>query len=183
MRKVLDRLYQFSGTLAAALIVGIVAIVFAQVCLNFTDKILVATTGNPLGLTIPSYSDFTGYFLAASSFLALAYTLRVGGHIRVTLITRLLGARTTACFEGLTLALALVITTFATYYVFLLISESYAYGDKSPGMIPVPLWLPQTPVALGLLILSIALLDDLAGVIRGKQPSYHGREENLMSEE
>lgn len=76
MRAALDFVYRAAGGLAAVFIVAIVAIVFAQVCLNLADKISVAMTGQGVGLTIPSYSDFTGFFLAGSSFLALAYALR-----------------------------------------------------------------------------------------------------------
>ena len=45
-------------------------------------------TGEPVGLVVPSYSEFTGFFLVAASFLALANSLRHGSHIRVTLLIR-----------------------------------------------------------------------------------------------
>lgn len=79
MRRVLDTLYRAAGGLAALFILAIVVLVFAQVGLNLADKITVGLTGKGLGVTIPSYADFTGFFLAAASFLALAYTLRAGG--------------------------------------------------------------------------------------------------------
>ena len=41
----------------------------------------------PLPSTIPSYADFAGFMLAAATFLAMPYTFRSAGHIRVTLIT------------------------------------------------------------------------------------------------
>lgn len=92
MRRVLDTLYRAAGGLAALFILAIVVLVFAQVGLNLADKITVGLTGKGLGVTIPSYADFTGFFLAAASFLALAYTLRAGGHIRVSLVTQALGS-------------------------------------------------------------------------------------------
>ena len=52
--------------------------------LNLIDRISSLLTGQAIGLTIPSYADFTGFFLAASSFFALAHTHREGGHIRVS---------------------------------------------------------------------------------------------------
>ena len=64
--------------LAATFIAAICLLVFAQVLLNLVDRIAKMTTGAAIGLAIPSYADFTGFFLAASSFLALAYTLREG---------------------------------------------------------------------------------------------------------
>lgn len=182
MRRALDNLYRISGGLAAAFIVAIVAIVFVQVCLNLADKIAAAITGTGLGLTIPSYADFTGFFLAASIFLALAYALREGGHIRVTLLLNRLPARAQRGFEIAVVAAALTMSAYASWFVFQLVYESFEYGDRSSGMVSVPLWLPQLPVAFGLTILTIALLDELVGLLRGRPASWDGKGENLLSE-
>ena len=90
MRKFLDKLYDLSGYGAAIFIFAICLIVMAQVALNLSDNIAKYITGEAIGLTIPSYADFTGYFLAAASFMALAHTLKSGGHIRVTLLLQIL---------------------------------------------------------------------------------------------
>ena len=88
LRRALDALYRLSGALAALFLVAICAIVLLQVGANCIDKIAEWTTGAPIGLVVPSYAEFAGFFLAASSFLALAWTLRHGGHIRVSLFVR-----------------------------------------------------------------------------------------------
>lgn len=182
MRFALDFIYRAAGGLAALFIVAIVALVFAQVCLNLADKIAVAATGNGIGLTIPSYADFTGFFLAASTFLALAYALRAGGHIRVTLVTNRLPTRIRRGVEIAVALLALVMSGYATWYMGLLWLESLEFGDRSSGMVSVPLWLPQTPVVLGLAILTLALADELICMLRGALPSWEGKGENLLSE-
>ena len=182
MRKLLDFLYLSSGALAALFLVGIVVLVFAQVVLNLIDKIAAGVFGNAIGLTIPSYSDFTGFFLAAASFLALAYTLRGGAHIRVTLVTGLLGQRWQNFFEWAALIVAAGMTGFAAYYVVLLVLESHEFGDMTSGMVSIPLWVPQAPVALGLIVLTIALIDELVTLALGGRPSYEGKGENLLSE-
>lgn len=182
MRRALDNLYRLAGGLAATFIVAIVGVVFVQVCLNLADKIAAAITGTGLGLTIPSYADFTGFFLAAATFLALAYALREGGHIRVTLLLIRLSARTQRGFEIVVVAIALAMSAFASWYTIMLVYESFEYGDRSSGMVSVPLWLPQLPVAFGLIILTIALLDELIGLLRGLPASWDGKGENLLSE-
>ena len=182
MRRVLDTLYRAAGGLAAMFIAAIVALVFAQVILNLADKITAAITGTGLGITIPSYADFTGFFLAAASFLALAYTLRAGGHIRVTLVTRTLSERTRHLTEIAVTAIALAMSAFATWYMILLVIESHEFGDKSAGMVSVPLWIPQLPVAAGLCILTLALADELFGLLRGRPASWSGKGENLLEE-
>ncbi|UWQ34197.1 TRAP transporter small permease [Leisingera sp. M527] len=182
MRLVLDFIYRAAGGLAALFIVAIVALVFAQVCLNLADKIAAALTGSGVGLTIPSYADFTGFFLAASTFLALAYALRAGGHIRVTLLTNRLPVPARRMTEAAVTFLALVMSGYATWYMGLLLLESLEFGDRSAGMVSVPLWLPQAPVALGLAILTLALADELICILRGAPPSWEGKGENLLSE-
>ena len=107
MRRFLDNLYKWSGVLAATFIAAICVLVFAQVLLNLADRIAKMTTGSAIGLAIPSYADFTGFFLAASSFLALAYTLREGGHIRVSLFIQNAGPKARHFIELWCLALAL----------------------------------------------------------------------------
>lgn len=182
MRKVLDTLYRLGGGLAAFFIVAIVVVVLAQVCLNATDKVMAALGMGAIGLTIPSYAEFTGYFLAASTFLALAYTLRGGGHIRVTLAIGFMPRRLRRMAEALALAVAAIMTGFAAWHMILYVLESWSYGDMSSGMVPVPLWIPQSPLALGLAILTIALVDDLVEILRGRAPSFDGKDESLLSE-
>ncbi len=161
LRKSLERLYLTSGWCAATFLALICLLVLVQVSLNAIDRISGLLVGSAIGLTIPSYSDFTGFFLAAASFLALAYTLRQGEHIRVTLFLSRCNERVRHWLEIWCLSLTSAVTLYFAWYSLLLVRESYIYHDLSPGMIAVPIWIPQTAMFLGLLILSIALLDSL----------------------
>jgi TRAP-type C4-dicarboxylate transport system permease small subunit len=183
MRHFLDRLYLFSGWLAAGFIAAICLLVVVQVCLNLIDRISTIITGTAIGLTIPSYADFTGFFLASASFLALAYTFRQGGHIRVTLLISHLPGKLATLLEFWCISVAAAITCYFTWYTALLVWESYEFHDLSPGMIAVPLWIPQSGMLLGLAILSLALIDELLCYLMGGQPSYAGKGENLLPED
>ncbi len=182
LRKGLDRLYLASGWLAAASIMVIFLLVLCQVCLNAVDRLSGLLTGSAIGLTIPSYADFTGFFLAAASFLALAYTLRTGGHIRVTLILTRLNEKLRHIFEIWSLLFCSTVAVYFTCYTFLLIRESYTYNDLSSGMIAVPIWIPQSTMLIGLIVLSIALIDELISVIRGNKPGYADAGESLLDQ-
>lgn len=165
LRRALDALYLASGWLAAIFIALICLLVLCQVTLNAIDRVSGLLTGSAIGLTIPSYADFTGFFLAAASFLALAYTLREGEHIRVTLFLSRCGERLRRWIEIWCLTLTSAVTLYFSWYSLLLVRESYVYHDLSPGMIAVPIWIPQTAMFLGLLILAVALLDSLFSVL------------------
>ena len=161
MRKMLDRLYLGSGAIASLLIAAICVLVCTQVLFNLITRF----ADRSVNLTIPSYGDFAGYFLAASSFLALAYTLTRGGHIRVNLVLSRLPTRLRLITEVLSTALCAMVSLYATFYMAKLCLESYEYQDLSSGLIAIPIWIPQTVVLLGMSILCIALLETLHSTI------------------
>jgi TRAP-type C4-dicarboxylate transport system permease small subunit len=181
MRPVLDGLYRISGALAAALLAAICIIVLLQVGANLIDKVIGWTGGTPPGLLIPSYSEFAGFFLAASSFLALAYTLRMGGQIRVSLIIHNLPPGVRRYIELWCTVVAGAMTGYFAWYAIRLVMDSWRFSDLSPGIVPVPLWIPQVPVAFGLVVLTIALADDFVRVLRGKLPTYEESDSGSLS--
>ena len=71
MRRLLDRLYLAGGVIAGICLVLMALLILAQIVARW------------FGVIVPSTEDFSGFLLAAASFLALAYTLRSGGHISV----------------------------------------------------------------------------------------------------
>jgi len=180
MRRILDNLYKGSGWAAALFILAICLLVMAQVVLNLIDKLASNFLGEAFGLTIPSYADFTGFFLAAASFLALAYTLREGGHIRVLLIVQNLPARYRHWVEVWCVTVSGTVTVYFSFYTAFLTYDSFVYNDLSPGMVAVPIWIPQLAMLVGLVVLAIALIDELFALLKGQKASYEGKGENLL---
>lgn len=158
MQRLLDRLYQASGALAATSIVLITLIVAAQVVCNIITKI-----GIPgVNLTIPSYGDISGYLLAAASFFGLPYTLVKGGHIRVTLLSGRMPPKVRLAMDAFALCIGLGISAAGCWYMAALARQSWMFGDMSSGIVPIPLWIVQIPLVLGLAVLTIAFADLLA---------------------
>ncbi|MFK8075471.1 MAG: TRAP transporter small permease [Granulosicoccus sp.] len=172
IRKALDKLYISSGAIASLLIAGICLLVCTQVFFNLITRF----GGQSVNLSIPSYGDFAGYMLAASSFLALAYTLTQGGHIRVNLVlTRLpVGARWYA--EILSTSVCAIVSGYVTFYMGKLCRESYEFGDLSPGIVAVPIWIPQSFVLVGMIILTVALFDCLLRILISRVPVFSAAE-------
>lgn len=160
MRKLLDWLYTGSGVIAGVFLILIAALSLAQIC------------GRLFGFDAYSFDDFAGFCMAASSFLGLAHTYRRNEHIRVSiLIDRLSGGRRRA-LELLCLAASTFLIAYFAWYATDMVLFSYRNNDVSQGLVGVPLWLPQSGMALGLAILTIALLEDLVTVIARGTPSY-----------
>lgn len=174
MRRILDTLYLVCGVLGGVSIVAITAIVMAQVGANIIDRLAALATGQAIGLLVPSYAEFTGFFLVSASFLALPYAFRHGAHIRVGLVLSALPTGLRRAADVWSLLLGLGLSAYAAWWAAFLTWESWQFGDMSSGLIRVPLWLPQSGMALGLIVLAIAMLDDLVRVLRGLPPSFEG---------
>ena len=159
MRRFLDALYRCAGWMAAFSIFLIFALVAVQVGARFLDSLLVLAGLHPTGFIVPSIAEICGFLLGAASFLGLAYTLVVGGHIRVGLVIERLDASARRVVEAVVGLLAAGIAIYATVALARLTWKSLSYGDVSYGIVPVPLALPQGIMTIGVAILSIALLD------------------------
>jgi TRAP-type C4-dicarboxylate transport system permease small subunit len=165
MRKILDKLYLGSGMLAGLFIILITIMILFQI------------VGRWFGVVIPSTEDFAGFFLAATTFLALAYTFRMGGHIRVTILVHLLKGKLQRFALALALLIFIVIIAYGVYYTGAFVYESWSFHELSQGYIAVPLWVPQLSMVVGLSIFLIALIDDLILVLTGNIPTFVGLEE------
>ncbi|XDA97319.1 TRAP transporter small permease [Sulfitobacter sp. LCG007] len=166
MRRLLDGVYFAAGCLAGLCIVAICLLITMQIGFNIAARL----GGGGWSYTIPSYADFCGYFLSTASFMALAYTLRSGTHIRVGLVVQRLPEGPRWIAELLTLGLGASFASYATFYAARLMEESWRYGDKSTGIVAIPLWMPQGFMVLGLGILAVAFLDTLAESLRARLP-------------
>ena len=160
MRIALDRLYLWAGYAAGAFLVLIFGLM------------MTLAVGRQFGLNVPSGDDFTAWAMAAMSFLGLAHTFKRGEMIRVGLLLERLEGRRKHMFEILALTASLAFLAYFTRYAVGMTYDSWRFNDISTGVIPVPLWFPQLGMALGLVILTIAVIDELVHVLRGNPPTF-----------
>lgn len=160
LRRALNALYTFSGVLAALSLVGIGGLILAQVVARL------------FGTQVRGADDVSGYFLAASIFLALAPTFRRAEHIRVGLVIDRLGPALRRPVEIACLAVTTALVGFFAWASIEMTWLSYELHDVSQGLVAIPLWIPQTSMAGGLAIMCVALIDDLVVLLVGERPSY-----------
>ena len=122
-----------------------------------------------LDFHVPGTDAYAGYAMAAAGFLALAHTLKRNEHIRVTLLLGRLkgGARHGLEMWALTAGVGLA-ALFAWYSV-RLAWVSRSINDISTGNDATPLWIPQLAMALGTVVLLVALVDDWVLELRGRR--------------
>jgi TRAP-type C4-dicarboxylate transport system permease small subunit len=160
MRVALDRLYLWSGYAAGLCLVAIFAIM------------LFMSAGRQFGINIPAGDEFASWALASNAFLGLAYTFKAGEMIRVGLVIDRFTGRARHAIEIGCLVLGLTFVAYFTWFACKLVYDSYRLNDLATGVLPIPLWIPQLGFAGGLLILTIAFIDELVHVLRGNKPTY-----------
>lgn len=172
MRKLLDSFYNALLAMAAACLIAILVLVGAQVCGQIFDVLLRLVGRPPYGFLIPSLPEIAGYLFGAGSFLALAATLKRGAHIRVTMLLGSVPAGFRRVLELWALIAGFVIAAYAVWGLGTLSYYSFKFGDVSSGLFPVPYWIPQSAMTLGLVGLCVALIDELLNVWRAGTPSF-----------
>lgn len=156
------RLYTAAGVLAAVLL-ALLAIL-----------ILVAIISRFVGVYVPGLNAYAGYVMGGSTFLAMAYTFREGGHIRVNILMNALGDKA-AWFVQLWCFLAgSVITIFFAFYIAKMTLVSYRFEDLSESADATPLWIPQAFLAVGAVILAVSVVHHLARFLLGQGSAAEG---------
>lgn len=155
MRKFLDRLYLAGGALGAFFLF--------MTC----TLILVAVAGSLFRFVTRSLDEFAGYCMAASAFLALAYTLRSGEHIRMALVLQMFHGKARYVLEVIATLIGVIFAGFMAYYSVKLCVVSYQLNDLSQGIVPLPMWIPQSAMGVGCTLFFIAMLDRLVCLVMG----------------
>ncbi len=155
--RALDRLYDGCGALAGVAMVLLLA--------SVTGSIL----ARQLGFNLPGIDAYAGYMMATAGFLALAHTLKHGEHIRVTLLLSALRGAGRRALEIWALFAASLLAALFAFYSCKLAWQSHTFHDISTANDATPLWIPQIAMAVGSVVLAIALVDEFVLELRGRR--------------
>ena len=146
INKYLNNLYKLSGNIAAAFLL-LVAIF-----------ILIGIASRLFGFYVRGLAEYSGYCMAASSFLALAYTFNEKGHIRITLFLEKANKRIKRFLELWCLTIATFFSGFLSFYFIKMLIISIDFKERSEGADEIYIWIPQTTAAIGSTIFFICIL-------------------------
>ena len=155
--RLLKRFYDLCGYIAAVFMILLAIFV------------LLSIATRALGTYIPGLTEYSGYSMAASSFFALAYTFRNGGHIRVAIVRNALRGKARQILE---LWCVVIATGFSLYLAWYLVSMTYIswrFEDRSEGGDAILLWIPQTGVAFGSVVMAICMVHTLIKAFAGHE--------------
>lgn len=160
VRRALNRLYDAAGVLAAFFIFAILVVMVG------------GSIVRELGGRTGGSDDIVAWMCAAAAFLALAHTFKRGDFVRVTLLLEAVGTRTRRVLEILSLAVAALFCGYVAWSAVRFVHETWRFGDIATGLIPIPLWIPQSAFVIGAVLLFVAVLDELIAVLAGRKPAY-----------
>ena len=149
-------LYRLSGYIASVFLVLVAAF------------ILTGIASRIFGFYIRGLAEYSGYCMAASSFLALAYTFGENGHIRITLFLEKANQNIKRFLEIWWLSVATFFLGFLAFYFIKMLIISIEFGERSEGADEIYIWIPQVTVALGSTIFFICVMHNLILMILKK---------------
>jgi TRAP-type C4-dicarboxylate transport system permease small subunit len=152
----MDRLSQSAEILSCIILVVMVAFILVEITLrSFFDA--------------SSYvlDEFVGYGVAAMTFLAFAATLRDGVFIRVEMVLAHLGPKLRRLIEIISCVTGAALFSGLTWYVAKLIYRNFERGVVSNSIAEVPLWIPQSFILAGLMLLVLQFVTQAVLVARG----------------
>ena len=139
-------LYRLSGYVAAFFLILVATF------------ILTGIASRIFGFYIRGLAEYSGYSMAASSFLALAYTFGEKGHIRITLFLEKSKGNFRRILELWCLFVATFFSGFLSYYFIKMLIISIKFGERSEGADEILIWIPQLSLAIGSTIFFICVL-------------------------
>ena len=152
VRALLDGTYRAAGLGAAIGLCTILLLVTAQMVARW------------FGLVFNGGASYAGYAMAATSFLALAYTFDHDAHIRVSLFLQQAG-RWRRGAELWCYTLGSAAACFLAWYAVKATRLSYRINDVSQGQDATPLWMPQLFMAVGAVVFAVAVVDHLVRLV------------------
>lgn len=159
-RRLLDRLFDGAGALAALFILGIFLLM------------IYASAGRMIGWRVGGVNDIVSWFCAAASFFAMAHAFKHGDFVRVTLLLDKMSPPMRRAFEIVSLLIAAAAVTYLAWWAARFTYESWQFKDIAGGLVPIPIWIPQVSFVIGAFLFVLAVLDELWIVLRGGVPTY-----------
>lgn len=145
------------GAVSAALIIVILVVTTVAVVFRYV-------LGNPLQGT----DEAAGYLVVAAVMLGAAEALRRDDHINIDILISGLAPRTRIWFDGFGYLAVLGFAVMLLFTGWHTVTFSYGFDSYSTGALEMPLWIPQSTMLAGAVLLGLVAAARLFGLLRRK---------------
>lgn len=123
--------------------------------------------------------EFSGYLMGATFLFGAAYTLRSGGHVRVSLLAEQAAPGVARGLDYFCTLVGIVVTGYILFALCDLTYSSFKRDIVSFTPTQTPLIIPQGVLALGALLLFLQMVARLIRLIRFEEPDLEHESQNL----
>jgi TRAP-type C4-dicarboxylate transport system permease small subunit len=156
IEKLFDKLQNIGAYLSSLLFLALTSLIVTEIVLrSFFDKSTLIA------------DEYSGYIYLASIFLALGYTFKEDGHIRINLLTSRLSKKAQIVVDIAAGFIALALAIFMLYRSILLTYDSYSFEMVSETVSETPIYLTQIVMPIGLFLFVLSIISFISKRIRG----------------
>lgn len=105
-------------------------------------------------------TEYSLYIFVGTSFLAAGYAHLKDSHIRVEILLDCLADPVRNRFLQISAWVGFIFLTIATWQMILFVASEYLGGARAWGLLSTPLWIVESPVAVGLGIFALVVLNE-----------------------
>jgi len=117
-------------------------------------------------------TDFVTYSLVAATFIGSPYVLMTRGHVNVDVLPHYAGERQRYRLAVFAAIVTLAFAATMTVLTFLFWREAWDNRWVSDTMWRARLWIPYASMPIGLAMLTLQSLADLAALLAGREPPF-----------
>jgi TRAP-type C4-dicarboxylate transport system permease small subunit len=128
--------------------------------------------GRQFGFTTGAVNDIVSWLCAAAAFFTMAHAFKHGDFVRVTLLLEHVQPPIRRVLELVSLFVAVCAVAYLAYWACRFTYQSWEFKELAQGLLPLPIWIPQSSFALGAVLLLVAVVDELVIVLRGGVPTF-----------
>ncbi len=151
----INTLSKFGAYLSAVLLSIMVMLIFV----NIIGRAL-------FGTSILITDEYSAYLFVGVVMSALAFTLKEGAHIKINVLTNLIGKRPARFLTIASTFMALCISLFMFYFSAVMVYQSLTLDIRADTVSETKLFIPQIFILLGFLLLSFELFSRLLKIRR-----------------
>ena len=149
--------FKFESALNLIAALVILAVMFIGVFQVFGRKLL--------NLPVPGYVDVVEFVMTVFAFISIAYTQRLGGHVRMEIIIKRFRGRALWVVEFLGTLTVIGIVAILAWFGYEHFLRAWNIGDSTID-IEIPLWPSKLLVPIAFAILLVRLFIQLLGFLR-----------------
>ncbi|MCB2192654.1 MAG: TRAP transporter large permease subunit [Deltaproteobacteria bacterium] len=159
LTRLMDRLSEGVGAFCGLATLGMVLIISYEVVCRYLFN-------SPTSWV----TEYSLYIFVSTSFLATAYAHLKDSHIRVEILLNNISTSARHKLWQVSAWVGLMFVVVAAWQMTLFVGSEYQGGARAWGLLATPLWIPETPVAVGLGLFALAVLGEARKLSPGVGP-------------